>query len=119
MRTNRLWSGRSCWSDGLCRCHRLSENRHWNAESRGDSCGLNGIEFTHTRGHKEALDQTQNRGNSGPEKTQVQDSEPRASQVEMVYAKYSQEQSKQDAHHFIAPYSFVLLIENRLRVGID
>src|SRR5579859_5197013 len=117
---------RSCrlhLSSSRCRLrshpHSRPPSRHSNPQRRRNPRRLNRIELPNPSRHKEALNHTQQSRNRRPEKTQVENPEPRPAQIKMVQPKAAQKKRQQNANHLVAAHCIVLLVENRLRIGIS
>ena len=89
-----------------------------NAQRRRNRRRLDGVELPHPARHEEALDEAKNRRNPRPEEAEVENAQAGAAQIEVVNAEAAQKQRQQNAHDLVAAHRLVLLIEDRLRVGI-
>ena len=67
----------------------------WSAKDlAGDVHGLHGVVLADASGHEEALDKAEERGDSCPEKDEIQNAESIAAKVEVMDSEGSEEQSE-------------------------
>ena len=97
---------------------RLSPAGHGDAQRGGDAGSLDGVELAHAGGHEEALDEAEQGGDSAPEEQAVEDAEAGAAQIEVVNAEGAEEDGQKDADDLVTADRLILLVEQRLRVGV-
>ena len=80
----------------------------WRREDLGgDVVGLSGVVLADAAGHEEALEETEDGRDAGPEETEIEDAEAVAAKIEVVCAEVSEEEGEEDAEDFVFAGAFV------------
>ena len=84
----------------------------WQSEDLGgDVVGLSGVVLADAAGHKEALDETEDGGDSGPAEEEIEDAEAIAAEVEVMDAEAAEEESEEDANNLVFAGALVFGVE--------